>query len=64
MGTITTTSQALLLAFSNALSTFFAFIPHLIGAIIILIIGLVGSLLSSDKAVDGPPGPKPVKERL
>jgi len=41
VNTITTTSQALLLAFSNALSTFFAFIPHLIGAIIILIIGLV-----------------------
>jgi len=33
VNTITTTSQALLLAFSNALSTFLAFIPHLIGAI-------------------------------
>ena len=41
MNTITTTGDALLTAFANALSTFFAFIPHLIGAIIILIIGLI-----------------------
>lgn len=41
MGTITSTSDALLAAFANALAVFFAFIPHLIGAIIILIIGLI-----------------------
>ena len=46
MGTITTTGDALLTAFANALAVFFAFIPHLIGAIIILIIGLfVGRLV-------------------
>jgi len=38
--------DALRLAFANALSTFFTFIPHLIGAIIVLIIGLfVGRLV-------------------
>jgi len=41
MGTITSTGDALLTAFANALAVFFAFIPHLIGAIIILIIGLI-----------------------
>jgi len=41
MGTITSTGDALLTAFANALAIFFAFIPHLIGAIIILIIGLI-----------------------
>ena len=46
MGTITTTGDALLTAFANALAVFFAFIPHLIGAIVILIIGLfVGRLV-------------------
>jgi len=52
MNTITSTGDALLTAFANALSVFFAFIPHLIGAIIILIIGLivgrlVGGLVTS-----------------
>ncbi len=38
--------DALRLAFANALSTFFTFIPHLIGAIIVLVIGLfVGRLV-------------------
>ena len=41
MGTITSTGDALLSAFANALAVFFAFIPHLIGAIVILIIGLI-----------------------
>ncbi len=41
MGTITSTGDALLTAFANALAVFFAFIPHLIGAIVILIIGLI-----------------------
>ncbi len=48
MGTITSTGDALLTAFGNALAVFFAFIPHLIGAIIVLIIGLiVGRLVDS-----------------
>ena len=38
--------DALRLAFANALSTFFTFIPHLIGAIVVLLIGLfVGRLV-------------------
>ena len=48
MNTITNTGDALLAAFANALAVFFAFIPHLIGAIIILLIGLfVGRLVDT-----------------
>jgi small-conductance mechanosensitive channel len=43
---ITDSTQAVLTAFSQALGTFFAFIPKLIGAIIVLLIGwLVGRLV-------------------
>lgn len=42
------TGDALLLAFSDALRTFFAFIPRLIGAVVVLLIGLfVGRLVAT-----------------
>lgn len=48
MGTVTTTSQALLTAFGAALATFFAYIPRILGAIIVLLIGLfVGRLVGT-----------------
>ncbi len=53
MGTITSTSDALLSAFANALAVFFAFIPHLIGAIIILIIGLIVGRLVGELVTRG-----------
>jgi hypothetical protein len=46
MTVITDTTTAILTAFSQALSSFFAFIPKLVGAIIVLLIGwLVGRLV-------------------
>ena len=53
MGTITSTSDALLTAFANALAVFFAFIPHLIGAIVILIIGLIVGRLVGELVTRG-----------
>jgi small-conductance mechanosensitive channel len=42
------TGDALLLAFSDALRTFFAFIPRLIGAIVVLLVGLfLGRLVAT-----------------
>lgn len=48
MGTITSTSQALLTAFGAALAAFFAYIPRILGAIVVLLIGLlVGRLVGT-----------------
>ncbi len=47
MATVTSVSEALLTAFGNALGVLFAFIPRLLGAIIVLLIGLfIGRLVA------------------
>lgn len=48
MTVVTDSSQAILTAFSQALSAFFSFIPRLIGAVIVLLIGwLIGRLVGT-----------------